>query len=231
MLKSVNSGECVIGDQSPFPIPASISLREFFGMTTPSTIAMLLVVLSCLIPLRANADDLPTQTSQQQDIVDFGNDIVPLLSRYGCNSGGCHGKASGQNGFKLSLFGFDQSFDYEAIALEDRGRRLFPAVPDESLILKKSVNAVPHGGGARLKTDSDAYRLIRTWIVNGAPASSPDAPRIVNLNVTPAEHVFTVDSEQSLEIEAVYSDGTKRDVTGQAEYSSNLDPVAIVVSS
>ena len=214
---------------------------------------MLLVALCCLMQVNANAEEKPSRRAGDVDPlidgdqgnnqgtdaprspdapqtpdVDFGNDIVPLLSRYGCNSGGCHGKASGQNGFKLSLFGFDQTFDYEAIALEDRGRRLFPAVPDESLILKKAINAVPHGGGARFNADSDAYRMIRTWIVNGTPASSPDAPRIVTLNVTPTEHVFTVDSQQPLQIEAVYSDGTKRDVTGQAEYSSNLDPVASV---
>ncbi len=195
---------------------------------------VLFVALYCSMQIvNANAEEKPS--GQAGDVnrlidraVDFGNDIVPLLSRYGCNSGGCHGKASGQNGFKLSLFGFDQTFDYEAIVLEDRGRRLFPAAPDESLVLKKAINAIPHGGGARFKSDSDAYRIIRAWIVNGAPASSPDAPRIANLNVTPTEHVFTHDRQQPLRLEAVYSDGTKRDVTGQAEYSSNLDPVASV---
>ena len=195
---------------------------------------VLFVALCCSMQTsNVNAEEEPSRRAEvvkpliNRD-VDFGNDIVPLLSRYGCNSGGCHGKASGQNGFKLSLFGFDQTFDYEAIVLEDRGRRLFPAAPDESLVLKKAINAVPHGGGARFKSDSDAYRMIRTWIINGAPASSPDAPRITNLNVTPTEHVFTNDSQQPLRIEAVYSDGTTRDVTGQAEYSSNLDPVARV---
>ena len=78
--------------------------------------------------------------------VDFRTEVMPLLSKHGCNAGGCHGKQSGQNGFKLSLFGFDTAFDYEAIAKEARGRRLFPANPDASLFLVKAAGKVPHGG-------------------------------------------------------------------------------------
>src|SRR6188508_1907415 len=72
----------------------------------------------------------------------FANDIVPLLSRHGCNSGGCHGRALGQNGFKLSLFGFDADFDYNAIVKEARGRRVFAAAPDSSLMLLKASGRV-----------------------------------------------------------------------------------------
>src|SRR5581483_11968196 len=78
--------------------------------------------------------------------VDFRTEVQPLLSKLGCNAGGCHGKASGQNGFKLSLFGFDTDFDYAAIALEARGRRVFPAAPEESLLLRKATGRMPHGG-------------------------------------------------------------------------------------
>ena len=193
-------------------------------------VVLLLSGLVCFAPFEARADDLPDllQNTLAGNTVDFGNEIVPLLSRYGCNSGGCHGKASGQNGFKLSLFGFDQAFDHDAIAKEDRGRRLFPAVPEESLLLKKAAGAMPHGGGVRFARDSEAYRLIRTWIANGAPVTVPDAPRIVTLTVTPPEQILTADSTQPLIIEATYSDGAKREVTSQAEYSSNLDPVASV---
>jgi hypothetical protein len=187
-----------------------------------------MIVVLGMFASTASADDAPAGDTSTPIAVDFGNDIVPLLSRYGCNSGGCHGKASGQNGFKLSLFGFDQTFDHEAIAKEDRGRRLFPGVPAESLLLKKAIGAMPHGGGVRFTADSDAYRLIRSWIAGGAPASSPDAPRIVKLEVTPAEQSFTVGSTQPLAIAAIYHDGSRRDVTEQTEYSSNLDPVANV---
>ena len=59
--------------------------------------------------------------------VNFANDIVPVLSKAGCNAGSCHGKQSGPNGFKLSILGFDPAFDYSALVSEARGRRAFPA--------------------------------------------------------------------------------------------------------
>src|SRR5439155_6454069 len=94
----------------------------------------------------------------------FTNDVLPLLTRHGCNSGGCHGKASGQNGFKLSLFGFDPDFDYRAIVSEGRGRRLFPASPRNSLFLTKAAGQVAHGGGKRLSVDSEAYQTLLRWL-------------------------------------------------------------------
>ena len=83
-----------------------------------------------------------TVTEAAEKPLHFRNDIVPLLTRHGCNSGGCHGKASGQNGFKLSLFGFDSDFDYHALVHEARGRRLFPASPENSLLLIKATGKV-----------------------------------------------------------------------------------------
>ncbi len=160
--------------------------------------------------------------------VDFKTELVPLLSRLGCNSGGCHGKASGQNGFKLSLFGFDAAFDHEAIAREARGRRVFPAAPDASLFLMKATAQVPHGGGQRMRKDGHEYQLFRRWIASGMPASAPDAPHIVKLRVVPGDHVLRHDQAQQLAVLAEYSDGAVRDVTRQSEYSSNLDVVASV---
>src|SRR5258707_4691895 len=83
----------------------------------------------------------------------FENDIVPILSRFGCNSSGCHGKAEGQNGFKLSVFGFDPNADFDALTKEARGRRVFPAAPERSLILTKAGGTIPHGGGVRIRPD------------------------------------------------------------------------------
>ncbi len=160
--------------------------------------------------------------------VDFKTEIVPLLSRLGCNAGGCHGKASGQNGFKLSLFGFDSRYDHEAIAREARGRRVLPAAPDASLLLLKATAQVPHGGGKRLNKDGHEYQLFRRWIAAGLPASAPDAPQVVRLRVQPASHVFRHEQVQQIAVLADYSDGSVRDVTRQAEYSSNLDLVARV---
>lgn len=160
--------------------------------------------------------------------IDFANDVVPLFSRYGCNAGGCHGKASGQNGFKLSLFGFDPKFDYDAIALAARGRRVFPASPEASLLLVKATGAAPHGGGQRLEPGSEPYQLLLRWIEQGLPASSPNAPVISKLIVEPAERLLHSGEEQQLAILAEYSDGSRRDVTRQAQYASNLDLVAAV---
>lgn len=160
--------------------------------------------------------------------VDFGREIVPLLSRMGCNAGGCHGKASGQNGFKLSLFGFDAAFDHAALTKEARGRRVFPASPDHSLVLLKATGRVPHGGGKRMKRDSSEYQLFRRWITAGTPASAPNAPHVVKLRITPSDRVLQRDASQQLAVHAEYSDGSIRDVTRQAEYSSNLDVVARV---
>jgi len=160
--------------------------------------------------------------------VDFKTEIEPMLSRLGCNSGGCHGKASGQNGFRLSLFGFDAAFDHDAIAKEARGRRIFPASPDQSLLLTKATAQVPHGGGKRMNRDGHEYALFRQWIVAGAPASAPDAPHVVKLRIVPGDRVMQRDQVQQIAVVAEYSDGATRDVTRQSEYSSNLDIVASV---
>jgi Protein of unknown function (DUF1549)/Protein of unknown function (DUF1553) len=160
--------------------------------------------------------------------VDFQTEIVPLLSKLGCNSGGCHGKASGQNGFKLSLFGFDGPFDYEAITREARGRRIFAASSEQSLFLQKATAAVPHGGGKRLNREGSDYQIIRQWIAAGGPATAPDAPRVKELRSVPGDRVLAKNAQQQIAVLAEYSNGTVRDVTRQSEFSSNLDIVAAV---
>jgi hypothetical protein len=160
--------------------------------------------------------------------VDFTNEIEPILSRFGCNSGGCHGKASGQNGFKLSLFGFDADFDYQAIVAEARGRRVFPAAPERSLLLTKAAGQSPHGGGRRLDPNSEPYQVLARWIAQGLPRSSPDAPTVTGLSIEPRQRILRPGARQQLRVLAHYSDGGQRDVTRQAQYASNLDVVAAV---
>lgn len=160
--------------------------------------------------------------------VDFATEVEPLLSRFGCNSGGCHGKALGQNGFKLSLFGFDTDYDYHSLVSEARGRRVMVSAPDRSLLLLKGAGLVPHGGGRRLEPDSEPYRLIQSWIQSGAPASAPDVPHVIRLRMHPVERVMEPNEQQQLVVLAEYSDGAIRDVTRSAQYSTNLDVVAIV---
>ncbi|GIW82835.1 MAG: surface protein [Gemmatales bacterium] len=160
--------------------------------------------------------------------INFGNQIVPIFTKLGCNSGGCHGKASGQNGFKLSLLGFEPDFDYAALVKEGRGRRLFPASPENSLLLLKAVGAVAHAGGKRMEVGSDEYRLIRRWIASGMPFGSPDDPVVEKISIYPQHRIMTFNNKQQFAVYAHYTDGTVEDITRRAQYESNDTEVAVV---
>lgn len=164
--------------------------------------------------------------AQAETPVSFENDIQPILSRASCNSGGCHGKQAGRNGFKLSLFGFDPDFDYRALTSEARGRRVFPAAPEKSLLLAKAVNRIPHGGGQRFEDDSTEYRLLRDWIRQGLPRALPGEPQLTGVEMTPPAQVLTPLGTQQVRVAASYSDGTTRDVTQLAIYATNADATA-----
>ncbi len=158
--------------------------------------------------------------------IHFRNRIVPIFTKYGCNGGGCHGKSGGQNGFRLSLLGFEPQEDYEYLVKEGRGRRLFPAAPDNSLFLQKAANIVPHGGGERIRKDTYDYNLIRRWIAQGMPAGDPKAPIVERIEVFPQHRVMTRGGEQQLSVVAVYSDGTTEDVTFTAQFEANNKEMA-----
>jgi hypothetical protein len=160
--------------------------------------------------------------------VHFVNDIIPVFSKLGCNSGGCHGRAAGQNGFKLSVFGFDPAADYDALTKEGRGRRIVPASPTQSLLLAKPSALLPHGGGMRLAAESPDYELLVQWIRQGMPWGEPSAPTLVGLRVSPVERVLDIQSQQQILATAVYSDGQERDVTAAAGYGSNAAHIAEV---
>jgi hypothetical protein len=160
--------------------------------------------------------------------VDFAGAVVPALTKQGCNSGGCHGKASGQNGFKLSLFGFEPAEDYEYLVKESRGRRLNIVAPDQSLLLLKPTGQVAHGGGKRLEKGSPAYGLLRRWISQGAPADGPDAPIVWTIEVLPPERLLDRAGSQQLVVVAHLSDGSTADVTRLAQFESNQAELAAV---
>jgi hypothetical protein len=158
----------------------------------------------------------------------FENDVIPLLGRFGCNAAGCHGKAEGQNGFKLSVFGFDPAADYAALVKEGRGRRVFPAAPEASLLLAKASGRVPHGGGARIPRTSPDYETLRAWIAAGVPFGGPDDPKVAAVRVEPSERQLAVRGTQQLRVIARYSDGREADVTAHARFQSNNDGLASV---
>lgn len=173
------------------------------------------------------ADDGETEAAKPS----FLRDVVPILTRYGCNSGGCHGKATGQNGFRLSLLGFEPDFDHVALLREGRGRRVFPGSPDGSLLLAKATGKVPHGGGTRIKPDSDDYAVLRSWIETGAPGPKPGEPTLVRVSVTPDRQIVEPNSTLQLRVTAHFSDGHSRDVTSRSLFETNLPEVAEVDDS
>ncbi len=163
--------------------------------------------------------------------VNFPNQIVPIFTKLNCNSGGCHGKASGQNGFKLSLLGFYPDEDHEFLVKEARGRRVFPPAPSQSLLLTKPVGQSPHGGGKRMDVDSFEYRLIYRWIQQGMPYGKPEDPSVVGIRCLPEGRVMDRGAEQQITVVAVYSDGSTEDVTRMALFEANDAEMAEVSST
>ncbi len=158
----------------------------------------------------------------------FETDVTPILSRFGCNASGCHGKAEGQNGFKLSVFGFDPQADHVTLVSESRGRRTNTVAPEKSLLLQKAAGDVPHGGGVRIKRDSEEYRTLLNWIANGAPFGETTAPRVASITVSPREQLMTFKTEQPLKVIAKFDNGAEEDVTRHAKFQSNNDGLASV---
>ncbi|MDA1164963.1 MAG: DUF1549 and DUF1553 domain-containing protein [Planctomycetota bacterium] len=160
--------------------------------------------------------------------VHFETDVLPILSRFGCNSSGCHGKAEGQNGFKLSIFGFDPGTDRAALTQEGRGRRTNRTIPDQSLLLLKASGGMPHGGGIRIRKNSGEYQVLRDWITTGGLAGDPDAPKLVAIQVTPHDTRMAMDSSRQLQVTARFSNGREIDVTHLAKFQTNSESLATV---
>jgi Protein of unknown function (DUF1553)/Protein of unknown function (DUF1549)/Bacterial Ig-like domain (group 2)/Bacterial Ig-like domain len=159
--------------------------------------------------------------------ISFRRDVLPVLSKAGCNMGGCHGAQYGQGGFKLSLFGFDADADHEAILRDRLGRRVVFVEPDQSLVLRKPTGTVAHGGGRRLDPNSDHYRLLRDWIAQRG-LHTPSSPDVLDLRVSPEHRVLDQNETQQLQVHALYRDGSTRDVTATAKYDTLNDVVASV---
>jgi hypothetical protein len=154
----------------------------------------------------------------------FAEDVVPIFTRSGCNTGGCHGKAEGQNGFHLSLFGYDPAGDYLTLTRAAGGRRLDRLVPEQSLMLLKALGRTPHGGGPRIKPGSSEHRTLLAWIEAGAPERlGPTHGALVGLAVEPGDHRLDEPGPRQLRVVARYADGHTRDVTRLASYRVNDD--------
>jgi hypothetical protein len=166
----------------------------------------------------ARADDAPS----------FRNQVQPILAKFGCSSGACHGAAAGQGGFKLSLRGYDDEGDYLQITRSVLGRRVSLDEPARSLLLLKSTKAIPHKGGERFKTDSPEYKILAEWIAQGAPPPSAKDAQIERIEITPAHIVLKPGQAQPFKVTAFFNNGRQEDVTRWAKYTAGNTSVAPV---
>lgn len=169
-----------------------------------------------------------TRGIQQPVPVSFDQQIVPLLTKAGCNSGGCHGKAEGQNGFKLSIFGFDTQADYQSLVMESRGRRVVHVFPERSLLFAKATARMPHGGGLRISDGSVPARRLLRWIAEGTAYRSDAVAPVVSIEAEPSQQIMRPQSFQQLRVMAIDSNGNRHCVTAEAEFDSNATTIANV---
>ena len=208
-------------------LPAGIVEVSTEGWIKPLSDGEATVTIHAAGNLKSSIQVKTTESGQIQR-VNFPNEITPLFTKYGCNGGGCHGKSGGQNGFRLSLLGFEPQEDYEYIVKEGRGRRIFPTAPGRSLLLTKATNETPHGGGSKIAKGSLDYNLIHSWIAQGMPYGEKDDPVLEEVAVFPSQRVMDMNGEQQLVVTAKYSDGSLKDVTRSSIFEVNDEEVGEV---
>lgn len=176
--------------------------------------------------------DSSSQTPQASATPSFRNDVLPVLTKAGCNAGKCHGSASGKDGFRLSLYGFDPAGDYYRLTSEQVGRRINLAEPESSLLLRKAIGAVPHTGGKQIEPGSENYKTLALWIAQGAVADPESTPVPVGIEVSPSQILMERKGlQETIKVIANFSDGSKRDITHWAVFLSNNEAAATVTAN
>ena len=172
---------------------------------------------------------LKIQSASTERKISFRLDVMPVFLRSNCNTGSCHGSARGQDGFMLSLFGYDPAGDYYRITRQLSGRRINLAFPDESLIIEKTTESVPHTGGKLFEKGSEYYNSILSWLQAGVPDDPNDIPAPTSLEIYPKQVVLEgKGTTQQFIALATYSDGSTRDVTSLALFETNNAPSAAI---
>ncbi|KLU04761.1 protein containing planctomycete cytochrome C domain protein [Rhodopirellula islandica] len=179
------------------------------------------------ITLGSHQQTLPIEITGQANFdVDFIRDVNPVLSRLGCNQGTCHGAQKGKNGFRLSLRGYDPIFDIRALTDDLAARRINPAAPNDSMMLRKPLGITPHEGGTLMKEGDPYHAVLHRWIADGSKLDLK-TPRVASLEVFPKNPVVqSTDARQQVRIVATYANGDSRDVTQEAFVSSGNTEVA-----
>jgi hypothetical protein len=161
--------------------------------------------------------------------ISFRKDVMPVLMRAGCNTGSCHGAARGKDGFRLSLFGYDPAGDYYRITREIGTRRINLAIPNDSLLIQKSVGGVTHTGGKRFSEGTPYHATLLRWLEAGAPDDVAEVAAVTSVEIFPPAAVLEgKGAKQRFIVRAHYSDGRSRDVTNLAVFLSNNDSAAPV---
>lgn len=209
-------------------VPDGIAVTDDRGLLRPTGNGSGMIVISFddaqqSIPITVSQLDHPPPIS-------FRREVIPILTKAGCNSGGCHGKAEGQNGFKLSIFGFDPRADHEALVMESRGRRISVAQPAASLLFRKASARVPHGGGQKIEPGSYRDRRLLRWIAEGArfDATEDPAAEIVGLEIEPRQQSLLGGESQQIRVSTIDAAGNRRCVTSETEFESNAPSIADV---
>lgn len=197
-----------------------------FGPSVVSTRWILALVLVGSMVTHRSRPAIAADANSASDTVNFRNDVLPILSRLGCNSGACHGALAGKGGFRLSLRGYDPEADHASIAKQLRGRRIEIANPGQSLLLTKPTGALPHKGGIRLDADSREYRVLADWIAAGAPAPSTNDPKVRAIRVEPDQAILAPGAMATIAVKAEYDNGRVVDVTHLAKFSATDEAVA-----
>ena len=207
------------------PVSDGVKLHED-GYIFPAAVGNTKIVIT----LKGITIELPISVkSVDAPPVSFVRDVMPVLSHAGCNNGTCHGSAKGKNGFKLSLRGYDPDFDYELLIEDISGRRFNRAFPEQSLMLLKPTSEVPHKGGQVIVPESRDYNLIHQWISEGVVSDVETTHRVERLEVFPDSAELSMPgTKQQLIVIAHYPDGTTRDVTREAKFTSSMNEVAKV---
>jgi hypothetical protein len=158
----------------------------------------------------------------------FVREVMPALTKAGCNQGACHGSQRGRGGFRLSLFGFDPVFDHSQIVESAEGRRVVVSDPERSILLLKPSLQMEHGGGERFKVHSRTYEILKRWLEDGAPAPAANDVAVDKVEIWPSKRIMTPGETQQLLVTATWSDGRREDVTETARFDTLNDGVAAV---
>jgi len=202
-------------------------IKEFsiFNFQSPHSFLLKIGTWLFIVTWSLIIDNSATQAAPAPS---FRNTIQPILTKYGCNSGACHGAAAGKNGFRLSLRGFNDRGDWTAITRDAAGRRVVTADPGRSLLLLKPTKTIKHKGGELFEVDSREFKLLADWIATGAPGPSDDDPRIERIAIDPPAITMKKGDEHRFKVIAYFSNGEKQDVTEWTKYTSADEAVAHV---